>query len=151
MSPRLTLVCRRAMTFLSSRRGVSHCGITFTFKRTKTRKLEPVAPAELRPGFCHKTINIALLTELNDEEQSLEPLSANCVILRSRKTATMDAKKRRLGALLVPVPSLYLLPAGVTDPGYNCALNQQKTAQITKDWPRAKQTLFSWLSFLQHW
>jgi hypothetical protein len=27
----------------------------------------------------------------------------------------------------------YLLPAGITDPGYNCVLNQQKTAQITKD------------------
>ena len=45
----------------------------------------------------------------------------------------MDAKKRRSAGQLVFVAIFYLLPAGITDRGDNGVLNQQKTAQITKD------------------
>src|SRR6266581_1243111 len=61
------------------------------FQTNMTQKLDHVAPTELCPGFCDETINIALLTELNDEEPSFEPLPAP----ESRDHAKLPRWRRR--------------------------------------------------------
>ena len=70
---------------------------------------------------------------LNDEEPSFEPLSAHSKILRSRKAATVDAKKRQLAGQLVFVPVLLFATGRDHRSRLQPRANQQKAAKGTKD------------------